>query len=71
MQSLSETLLENRQKKKKGQAPGVNVEIKVNDSKELTSKFEQAWRIAAYELRKVEAIEMQRMFALQQESAYT
>jgi len=57
-------------KKKKTQPAGVNVEIKVNDSKELSAAFERAWREASYELRKLEAENDYQAFILAQHNTY-
>ena len=50
--------------------PGVNVNVNVSDSKELSAAFERVWREATYELRKIEAEDMYRSYLLQSEGTY-
>jgi len=50
--------------------PDVNVNVNVSDSKELSAAFERVWREATYELRKVEAGEMYKVYMLQGEGSY-
>lgn len=51
--------------------PGVNVNVNVSDSKELSTAFERVWHEATYALRKLEAESDYQAFLLQQEAAYT
>jgi len=50
--------------------PGVNVNVNVGDSKELSAAFERVWHEATYALRKVEAENMYRAYNLQQVGTY-
>jgi len=58
--------LSEREKK----SPEVNVEVKVGDSKELSAAFENVWRKATYELRKIEADERYFAYTVQAQGTY-
>jgi len=51
--------------------PGVNVNVSVGDSKELSAVFERVWHQATYELRKLEAEDLYLAFELQSKGTYT
>lgn len=51
--------------------PGVNVNVNVSDSKELSAAFERVWHEATYALRKLEAEDVYQAYLLQQEATYT
>lgn len=55
---------------KTGEEPGVNVNVNVSDSKELSAAFERVWHEATYELRKIEAEDMYMAYLLQEEGTY-
>lgn len=50
--------------------PGVNVNVNVSDSKELSAAFERVWHEATYALRKIEAEDMYRSYNSQQIGTY-
>jgi len=51
--------------------PGVNVNVNVSDSKELSAAFERVWLQASHALREIEAEDTLRSLLLQQQGTYT
>lgn len=62
--------VESGERVSEGKDVGINVNVNVADSKELSAAFERVWRQANYELRKWEADNMYQTYLTQQQGAY-